>query len=326
MKNQRHESFKEQLPLFFVGLISQDLDAVMPRWHTYLIIEKGVSSHTIINYYHDLKLFFQFLNQHLGGLIGVDVLSKIVLNDFRAFLAYRVTNNVGARSNARIVSTLRSFFRYLDQRENIVNSGVKLIQSPRFQMPLPRPLSEIDAADVSQSPLTYDNHHLKDRDQLLFTLLYACGLRLSEALNLNISDLTDCNQYIIIQGKRDKQRVVPVLPIVHEKLQKLMQSHPQAVDKNAPLFLGARGDRMAPGVAQLQMRRLRQELGLADTATPHALRHSFATHLLNSGGDLRTIQDLLGHASLSTTQRYIGLESTQLLKTYNKAHPRAKKR
>ena len=298
----------------------------MVRWHTYLIIEKGVSQHTIVNYFHDLKSFFAFMTHHLGGMIDTNTLTTILLNDFRAFLAHRVQSDVGARSNARIVSTIRSFFRYLDQRENIINSAVKLIQSPRFQMPLPRPLSELDAADVSQSPLTYNDHHLKHRDQLLFTLLYAGGLRLSEALNLNVQDLTMHTQYLIIKGKRDKQRIVPVLPIVLEKLQILLTSHPLALDPEAPLFLGTRGERLTSGVAQRQMRRLRLELALPDTATPHALRHSFATHLLNSGGDLRTIQDLLGHASLSTTQRYIGLESTQLLKTYNNTHPRSKKR
>jgi integrase/recombinase XerC len=324
MKKQDNQ-FKDNLFPFFEGAITSALEAIFLRWYDWLAAEKGTSPHTITNYFQDMKAFIIFMSAYKGGLIDAAHLSRITLKDFRAFMTERLAKGITARSNARAISMLRTFFKYLDQREGIPNTAISLVKSPRFKMSLPRPLNEQEASEVSHAPLDYDDPWIKSRDECLFTLLYACGLRISEALNLNIKDLTLTTQYLTINGKGNKQRLVPVLPVVHEKLQALLRYHPQKNEGDAPLFLGAKGDRLVAGVARVQMRRLRATLGLADSATPHALRHSFATHLLNAGGDLRTIQDLLGHASLSSTQRYLGIESAQLMQVYKKAHPRAKK-
>lgn len=325
MTRKRLINFKEQIPGFFGEIIASQLRAALKRWFDFLQAEKGASPHTLNNYFHDIRFFLEFMAQHHGEQVALQHLCRITLQDFRAFLAARYARGVSARSNARTVSSLKSFYKYLKLRENIENREIDLIKAPRFKMPLPRPLNHEQAAGISNNQFHQEDPWLKSRDECLFTFLYGCGLRLSEALGLNMQDVNADSRYLSISGKGNKPRIVPLLPLVLEKLKDYLQASHCTGDPHEPLFKGIKGERLSPGVAQRQMRRLRGELGLPDTATPHALRHSFATHLLNAGGDLRTIQDLLGHSSLSSTQKYLGLESSHLMEIYKKTHPRARK-
>jgi integrase/recombinase XerC len=224
------------------------------------------------------------------------------------------------------MSTLRGFFGFLDRRGLGHNAAIGAVRSPRPPRSLPKPLAADEAIEaLSAAGELHDEPWLAARDVALFTMLYGCGLRLGEALALERRDAPR-GDTMVITGKRRKQRVVPVLPVVREAVGEYLRQCPYPPSPERPLFVGARGGRLNPGVVQRQMRRLRALLNLPDSATPHALRHSFATHLLAGGGDLRTIQELMGHASLSTTQRYTEVDAAKLSAEYAKAHPRAKVR
>lgn len=222
------------------------------------------------------------------------------------------------------MSSLRGFFKYLDRHDLVHNPAINAVKSPRPPKSLPKPLAAEDAIEaLSTAGELHDEPWLAARDVALFTLLYGCGLRLGEALALQKRDIP-AGDAMTITGKGRKQRLVPVLPIVRQAIGEYVTLCPHPLAADGPLFVGARGGLLNPGVVQRQMRRLRALMGLPDTATPHALRHSFATHLLAGGGDLRTIQELLGHASLSTTQRYTQVDEARLTRAYRDAHPRAK--
>ncbi len=221
------------------------------------------------------------------------------------------------------MSTLRNFFRFLDRGGLVHNPAVKAVKTPRLPKPVPKALDETDAkAAITTVAELQDEPWLAARDTALLILLYGCGLRIGEALSLTCADMPKSDVLRVI-GKGRKERIVPVLPIVRDAVRAYRDICPFAPEDNAPLFVGKRGKALNPGVVQRQMRRLRALLGLAETATPHALRHSFATHLLAQGGDLRTIQELLGHASLSTTQRYTVVDEAHLTRVYRASHPRA---
>lgn len=302
--------------------LAPDLLKSLQDWLEWLGIEKNYSKHTVLNYLEDIKSFLQFMQQHQGQKPDLKMLSALHSRDFRAFLAARRQQGVAPSSNARCLSVLRNFFRFIEERHGLSNNYIHSLKSGRLQKPLPRPIEASKAKQVIESQeLVEKPAWIHARDAALFTLLYGCGLRISEALELDIKDMPDGEQ-MTITGKRNKQRLVPVLQVVRQRLQEYVELRPYAATLDSPLFLGQRGKRLQAPVAQRHMRFLRQTLGLPESITPHSLRHSFATHLLEAGGDLRTIQELLGHASLSSTQRYTQVETTTLQKVYAKAHPR----
>lgn len=263
------------------------------------------------------------------GLYGKDAFfrhfGKMEVTDFRAYLAARTQEGIGRTSLARNMSTLRNFFNFLERNALLSNPAINVIHSPSVPKALPKPLTREQAFNVIRTAgELQEAAWLKKRDMAFVTLLYGCGLRIGEALSLDVKD-RPASDVMTILGKGHKERVVPVLPVVREMINAYLKERPDGAPDNAPLFIGARGERVNPGVMQRQMRKIRDMLGLPETATPHALRHSFATHLLSGGSDLRTIQELLGHSSLSTTQRYTGLDADRMMEVYTHAHPRAKK-
>jgi integrase/recombinase XerC len=311
------------VPIHFAA--APDLAGAVEAWRGWLAGEKRASPHTLDGYGRDLAAFLAFLSGHLGGVPDLAALDSLRAADFRAFLAHRGADGLGRASLARGMSTLRGFFRFLDRHGLVHNPQLAAVKTPRPPKSVPKPLAVDEALEaVSAAGELHDEPWLAARDVALFTLLYGCGLRLGEALGMNRQDAPSA-ETMVITGKGRKQRVVPVLPVVQEAIADYLRLCPYPPTAERPLFVGARGGRLNPGVVQRQMRRLRLLLGLPETATPHALRHSFATHLLAGGGDLRTIQELLGHASLSTTQRYTAVDSAKMRQVYDDAHPRARR-
>lgn len=293
-------------------------------WLAYLRDERRASSHTLSAYRRDLESFSRFLTEHLGKLPELDDLEALRLADFRAWLARRAHENRAKTSTARAVSSVRGFFRYLKRRGKVENAALGALRTPKLPQALPKPLSPDETEDaLTRIGDVASEPWMALRDTAIVTLLYGCGLRISEALSLERKS-APFGESVRIKGKGNKERVVPVLPAVSEAVAGYLAACPYRLKPNDPLFVGARGARLQPGVVQRQVRKLRRYLGLPETATPHALRHSFATHLLSSGADLRAIQELLGHASLSTTQRYTAVDKAQLMEVYARAHPRAR--
>lgn len=306
------------------GAILPATAAIAARWLRFLQTEKRFSDHTVSAYQRDLARFLVFQAGHLGAPPAPADLGNLTVSEFRAFLASRRGEGLTSRSMARVLSSLRSFFRYLDKVENIRNAAISVVRSPKVPRSIPRPLSEVGAQDVIVEVAAMAGEDwVAARDMAVMTLLYGCGLRISEALSLNVNDLPKGGDSMVIRGKRNRQRMVPVLPVVREAIETYTAMVPLKLDPEGPLFLGQRGARLGPRAIQKAMERVRRTLGLPESATPHAMRHSFATHLLAGGGDLRCIQELLGHASLSSTQHYTEVDSASLLATYQKAHPRA---
>ena len=294
------------------------------EWRQWLGVERNCSPHTLDGYSRDLAAFLSFLAEHQGHPAGLSDLASLTASDFRGYLARRAGDGITRSSTARGLSSLRNFFRFLEKRGLAANSAIGAVRTPKLPRGVPKPLSAEDAK--SALSIAFDLHEepwQAARDQALFTLIYGCGLRISEALGLAVGAIPE-GDAITITGKGNKQRVVPLLPIVKDRIAAYLKLCPHLLGKRDPLFVGARGQRLNPGVVQRQMRKVRAALGLPDTATPHALRHSFATHLLAGGGDLRTIQELLGHASLSTTQRYTEVDAKRLIDIYKDTHPRAR--
>jgi len=300
--------------------------SAIDNWRDWLIHERRCSGHTLDGYNRDLGFFLTFLNNHLGFPPGLGDLEKLKTSDFRSFLARRTADGLSRASMARGLSTVRNFFRFLERRNLARNGAIGGIRTPKTPKSIPKALTQEDALEavaaideISQEPW------IGKRDVALMTLLYGCGLRISEALELSRHEAPS-GTTIMITGKGNKQRLVPLLPAVIKAIEDYIEACPYPLSPDGPLFIGARGKRLNAGVFQKQVRNLRHYLGLPETATPHALRHSFATHLLSGGGDLRTIQELLGHASLSTTQRYTEVDNARLSAVYSQAHPRARQR
>lgn len=307
----------------FESTTTEKVRQTLKKWQEYLISERRLSSLTADSYSEDLKEFFTFLLDFLGKEVDLKDLENLTVTDFRSFLAWRADQKIAKSSLARGVSALKNLFRFLMREGLIENKAIMAIRSARPNKVLPHPLS----AEQAQEFLKTARKMAKDswqgeRDVALFTLMYGAGLRIAEALSLNVKDIPSETDAIIITGKGNKQRLIPLLPAVQKAIQKYLAVHPCATP-DAPLFVGARGDRVNPGVVQRTVRQIRYALNLPDTVTPHALRHSFATHLLQRGGDLRSVQELLGHSSLSATQRYTEITTQDLDRVYNKAHPRA---
>ncbi len=297
-------------------------------WENHLISEKRVSKHTHDAYLRDLQKFLEFLNLYLRKSVARHDLENLKPADFRSYLAARRKDGLSAASMARAFSTVRAFYKYLRLAEILRNDAVDAVSSPKLPRRLPRPISEAAAkrtiSEVGDFAAQADDDWVAFRDIAILTILYGCGLRIAEALSLNVGDL-DKGDIMMVTGKRNKQRLVPLLPAVNEAVDRYIKACPRILKNGEALFIGVRGKRLNARNVQLAMQKVRRALGLPSTATPHALRHSFATHLLTAGGDLRTIQELLGHADLSTTQHYTDVDSAYLLDVYNNAHPSAKK-
>ena len=303
----------------------QALIRAIEAWRDWLAHERRASAHTLDAYGRDVAAFLGFVAAYRGYKPGLRELETLDAAAFRGYLAERAGRRLSRASTARAMSTLRGFFRFLDRAGLVHNAAIAGVSTPRVPKSVPRALAADEALDtIEGTDMLPGAPWIAKRDTALFTLLYGCGLRIGEALALDRGQVP-AGGSMVVTGKGNKQRVVPVLAVVAEAITDYLEACPFAVDADGPLFLGARGGRLNPGVAQRQMRRLRGFFDLPETATPHALRHSFATHLLAGGGDLRAIQELLGHASLSTTQRYTDVDSERLMEVYRKAHPRERK-
>ncbi len=319
----------EPLPLARFAA-SDDLRAAIGLWIAWLGGERRASAHTIAAYGRDLAFFLDFLTLHLGEPPGLATLGHLLPADFRAYLAHRAAR-VERASIARGLSVVRGFIRFLERRGLASSPALAVLRAPKLPHGVPKPLSVADAAEMIDAPAAMAGSGplasvwQAKRDVAVLTLLYGCGLRISEALGLKRSEAPQ-GEPLMITGKGQKQRMVPVLPAVREAIADYLAACPYALAADGALFVGARGGPLSPRLVQRRMETLRGALGLPETATPHALRHSFATHLLGAGGDLRAIQELLGHASLSTTQRYTSVETERLLAVYDAAHPRAHSR
>jgi integrase/recombinase XerC len=287
--------------------------------------ERHASPLTVDAYGADIAGFLGFLAEHLGGEADLAALAALRQADLRAWLAAEAARGAGNATRARHLAAVRSFFRFLARRHGLDNPALRLIATPRARRPVPRALAPSQACDVTeQIAVMSDAAAIQARDTALFTLLYGCGLRIAEALALDVRDapLAGSDGMLRVVGKGRKERIVPVLPAVREAIAAWIALHPDR-RPDSPLFLGARGKRLDPAVVQRTLREFRRLYGLPEHATPHALRHSFATHLLAGGADLRSIQDLLGHASLSTTQRYTSVDEARLMEVWRRSHPRA---
>ena len=285
--------------------------------------ERHAAANTIEAYGHALAGFLGFLTRHLGGEPDVAALAGLRAADVRAWLAGLANDDLAASSRAQHLSAVRTFFRYLNRRHGVEITAVKLVATARLRPALPRALTVEQARDVTEHVGDVaDQPAIQVRDVAFFSLLYGSGLRIAEALALDVRDAAGLrgNPTLTVVGKGSKTRMVPVLPAVQDALQAWLAVHPHK-QPDSPLFVGARGKRLDPAVAQKVLRTYRRLAGLPEHATPHALRHSFATHLLAGGSDLRAIQDLLGHANLSTTQRYTAVDDAGLLAVWRKTHP-----
>ena len=293
------------------------------RWLDALAHERRASPHTLRAYGDDVARFLGFTVSHVGGTVSEKTLAKLTPADIRAFITHRRAEGLGAGGVQRALAAIRSFYKYLAREGVLENAAPKAVKTPRIRRPLPRPLSVDDAARAIEEAGEHDVDWLGSRDTALLTLLYGAGLRISEALALKRGDVP-LGATLSVIGKGRKERVVPVLPVVAEALAAYAANTPFAGAPSSPLFLSRRGRPMSSREAQGLMQKLRGRLGLPERATPHALRHSFATHVLQGGADLRSVQELLGHSSLSTTQIYTAIDTRQLLETYSKAHPRGR--
>jgi integrase/recombinase XerC len=302
-----------------------DLLAARTEWLNALKNTRRLSQNTLEAYERDTRQFLQFLTGHLGEPPSLKDVSALRVADLRSFLASRRNGGAGARTLGRGLAGIRSLLRHLEKQGLANAAGASAIRAPRQPKSLPKPLAAVEAKRVVEAgEQLAEEPWIAARNAAVLTLLYGCGLRISEALGLDGGELLDPSaRSIPIKGKGGKTRLVPLLPVVHRAVDAYRRLCPYDLAPGTPLFRGARGGPLQPAIIQREMQKLRSALNLPDTATPHALRHSFATHLLAAGGDLRAIQELLGHASLSTTQIYTGVDTARLLEIYDKAHPRA---
>ncbi len=301
-----------------------DLAAARAAWLGSLAEERRLAALTVEAYERDTRQFLLFMTRHLGGAPGLADIAELKPADVRAFLASRRNEGAGTRTMGRALAAVRSFLRHLE-RQGVANAaGARAVRAPRQPKTLPKPLAVADARRVASAEgQLAEEPWIAARNAAVLTLLYGCGLRISEALGLPASALVRADEATLrVTGKGGKMRLVPVLPAARAAVETYRRLCPYHLSPDGPLFRGARGGRLDPAIVQREMKKLRSALGLPATATPHALRHSFATHLLAGGGDLRIIQELLGHASLSTTQIYTAVDTSRLLEVYDRAHPR----
>lgn len=301
---------------------SQGALALLDDWLTGLRDLRGASGHTLDAYRRDVAGFLGFLARHWGEPAGRGALGRVKTADMRAWMASERQRGISARSLSRALSAVKTFYRWLSETHEVEAPAVIAARGPRLKARLPRPVDAaaakkmLDLAEI-QSPEPW----IAARDAAVLTLLYGCGLRISEALGLTGKALP-LGEVLKVRGKGNKERLVPVLPAARQAVEAYIAAFPGEILPSQPIFRGARGGALNAGIVQKLVRELRAQMGLPETATPHALRHSFATHLLQAGGDLRVIQELLGHASLSTTQVYTGVDQARLMEVYDRAHPR----
>lgn len=308
----------------FLVSAKPDLQRAREDWLKALKLERRLAALTLDAYERDTRQFLQFLTGHAGGPPGLADIRDLRPADLRAYLAFRRNEGAGARTLGRGLAGIRSFLRFLEKRGLANAAGAAALRAPKQPKSLPKPLTAADAKRVvSNNEQLAEEPWIAARNAAVLTLLYGSGLRISEALGLSGADLAGGETMLRVTGKGGKTRLVPVLPVALQAVAEYRRLCPYHLGSDAPLFRGARGGPLAAAIIQREMQKLRSALNLPETATPHALRHSFATHLLGRGGDLRTIQELLGHASLSTTQIYTGVDTARLLEIYNSAHPRA---
>lgn len=300
---------------------SGDTAEIAVRWLQSMKSERRMAAKTLEAYARDVSQFGQFLKEHLGQPATVSDLASLTVSDFRSFMAKRRKTGVESRTLARQLSAIRSFFRFAQRNAYFANSALSALRSPKLAHSVPKPLNiqaarQVAAGDILSTDET--PKWVEARDRAVLTLLYACGLRISEAIGLTLSQSKSTP--LVITGKGGKARIAPVLPRVREVLDSYVALCPFPLKPGEPMFRGMRGGPLNARNIQLLIERMRGVLNLPDTATPHALRHSFATHLLGNGADLRVIQELLGHASLSSTQIYTEVDRAHLLEQYRKAH------
>lgn len=303
--------------------ISPATSALLDEWLAMKRAVQGLSDNTISAYQSDLLCYFSFMAQHFELDLGPAPLKRITIQDMRAWLAHERGRGIAPRSLARELSAVKSFYHWFAERDGFDATAVLATRAPKFSKNLPRPVEENAArALIETIELQSETPWIAKRDVAVLTLLYGCGLRISEALSLRGEDVPLAKSLRII-GKGNKERLVPVLPIASAVVQEYVAQCPYDITKGSPLFYAVRGGPLRPRAVQKTMEAARMQLGLPASATPHALRHSFATHLLSAGGDLRSIQELLGHASLSTTQTYTAVDTARLMEVYDRSHPRA---
>ena len=302
-----------------------DLEYEYNNWLNYLSNIKKLSHNSVISYKNDLSKFFIFFQDYIEKNVGLKEIESIKISEFRSFLTYRRNSEISSNSIARNISALKSFFRFLIKNNKIKESSVFNLKSPKLKKSLPRPINvDLAIQVIKQAEEIEDEKWIGLRNKAILILLYGCGLRISEALSLNYDDVQN-EDHILIKGKGEKERIVPMMPYIKKGIENYLEACPKEIISGEALFIGKRFSRLSPRIIQYSLEKIRTALSLPETATPHALRHSFATHLLDSGGDLRTIQELLGHSSLSTTQKYTKVETSKLLDIYKKSHPLAKK-
>jgi len=308
-----------------------DLAEAQAGWRDWLKSERRLANHTLVAYEHDVAAFLGFMTTYLGAPPTLEALARLKPAEFRAWLAERARQGLARTSTARAFSSVRSFFRFLDKNGLAHNSSIASIQTPKLPRSVPKALSERDMEDLLDAEPEMERAPWIDlRDAAVLILLYGAGLRIGEALSLTKGDidglLESGRDTLSVTGKGNKTRLVPLLPQALQAVRAYRDACPwlTAAGPGDRFFIGARGGALDPAIVQKRVREIRRGLGLPESVTPHALRHSFATHLLGAGGDLRTIQELLGHASLSTTQRYTDVDAARLAAVYRAAHPRAK--
>lgn len=305
-------------------MADETLLAERAAWLSALAEERRLSALTVEAYERDTRQFLLFFARHRGGPARLKDIADLRPSDFRAFLAARRKDGTGARSLGRNLAGLRSLLRHLEKKGLVNAAGARAVRAPKQGKSLPKPLSPEQALLVSSDGgQLADEPWIAARNAAVLSLLYGSGLRISEALSLKRGDFASGVQTLRITGKGGKTRITPLLAATREAVEAYLKLCPYAIGAESPIFLGARGGPLQQGIIQKEVRKMRSALGLPETATPHKLRHSFATHLLSAGGDLRAIQELLGHASLSTTQIYTGVDAARLLDVFDRAHPRA---
>lgn len=302
---------------------AEGLTALVAAYVRHLRAERRASPYTIRNYESALRGFEAFAREHFGKAPARADLERIELSDFRGFLARRRAEGLGAASLKVELSALKGFFRYLERREGVSNDAIAAMRGPKLKPKLPRPVDATSAETLLDLSDPSRAAWVGARDDALFTLLYGAGLRISEALSLTRAEAPE-GETLRVLGKGAKERIVPVIPAVRDAINAYLGLCPYTQAPGAPLFLSLRGKPLNPRIAQGEMKRRAKLLGLPESATPHALRHAFATQLLAAGGDLRAIQELLGHASIAATQRYTKIDAAALVKAHRAAHPRAR--
>lgn len=293
---------------------------LVQKWQEYLSKEKNFSEHTYAAYLTDLQQFLSFIQEYQGENCSINILAKLTIKDFRSWLTQRKKDNFANSSTARAIAAVKNFYRYLIRFHNFTNKAIFSLRTPKIQEILPKALN-IEQANNALNMIeeVASEPWIAKRDEALLYLIYGCGLRISEALAVKVSELGSDTLRII--GKGNKERIVPVLPQVLGLIKEYLAVCPYNIKNDEFVFIGKNGKALDPGVFQRQIRKLRRTLNLPESTTPHAFRHSFATHILSNGGDLKSIQELLGHQDLTTTQRYTKIDPTHLLNIYKKSHP-----